>query len=186
MRLQRTNDASRSFNKSVRKRKSQAEASAMPSDSRYWCAVACREHVKLAVSGGFAQACHGKRGPLARMRARDGIVYYSPTFQMNGKQKCQAFTSIGFVKDEKLYSFQMAPGFIPFRRDIEYWDAVDAPIKPLLQHLSFTRDRRNWGYSLRSGHFEITRQDFIQILSQMNPMICAKRFGSPEHECSSA
>ena len=42
---------------------------------RYWILVASREHVMLGVAGGFAQAGHGQRAGLARMHARDWIIY---------------------------------------------------------------------------------------------------------------
>jgi hypothetical protein len=136
---------------------------------RYWCAVACRQHVKLGLAGGFAQLGHGKQRPLERMKPGDGIVYYSPTETYGGNEKCQMFTSIGVVKDAGIYSFEMSPGFVPYRRDVEYFEAEDTPVQPLLPLLSFTRDRRNWGYRFRFGLFAIDREDFLLILSKMNP-----------------
>ncbi|PTE06660.1 EVE domain-containing protein [Mesorhizobium helmanticense] len=141
---------------------------------RFWCAVACREHVKLGIAGGFTQVGHGKRGPLERMMLGDGIVYYSPTETMGGVQKCQMFTSIGLIKDRRIYQFEMSPGFTPYRRDVFYFDAQDTPIKPLLASLSFTRDQRRWGYKFQFGLFEIERNDFALILSRMNPGLAAK------------
>lgn len=148
------------------------------SGSRYWCAVACREHVKLGFEGGFAQVCHGKRQPLARMRPDDGIVYYSPTDLRKGGGKCQSFTSIGLVKDDHIYPVEMTPDFVPFRRNITYFDGVDASINPLLPHLSFTKGQQNWGYRFRFGLFEISPDDFVLILSLMNPALCFARYGS--------
>jgi hypothetical protein len=145
---------------------------------RYWCAVACREHVKLGAAGGFAQVGHGRKQPLARMRTGDGIVYYSPTLRRDGGEKCQKFTSIGVVRDERIYQVEMVPRFKPFRRDIDYFAGDDALVHPLLPHLTFTRGRPNWGYRFRFGFFEIHRDDYVLILARMNPALCIERYGA--------
>lgn len=148
-----------------------------PDDHRYWCAVGCREHVECGHKEGFAQVCHGRRQPLSRMRPQDGIVYYSPTERLGGGPKCQKFTSIGIVKDDRIYQCEMAPAFVPFRRDVEYFEAAEVHIRLLLPHLSFTKSRTNWGYVFRSGLFEIKREDFILILAAMNMKLCRSRYG---------
>jgi hypothetical protein len=163
----------------MRKRGAQMGLSEDQKPERYWCAVACREHVKRGVAGGFAQVGHGKRGALDRMKPHDGIVYYSPTDRMGkGSQKCQMFTAIGLVKDDRVYRFEMAPGFIPYRRDVKYFDAEDVPIQPLLQDLSFTRDRKSWGYKFRFGFFEIEQEDFVKILDRMSSDDCSALYVS--------
>lgn len=133
----------------------------------FWCGVVSREHIKRGEQGGFCQVCHGKRSPLDRMSVGDGIVFYSPTFQFRGKEKCQAFTAIGKVIGQKSYQFQMAPNFIPFRRDVEYFEAKDVSIRSMLDELDFTKGNPSWGYKLRFGHFQISRHDFELITSAM-------------------
>jgi hypothetical protein len=68
--------------------------------TKYWIVVASAEHVRRGHAGGFIQAGHGKEAPLRRMRRGDGIVCYSPTETLGGKDRLQAFTAIGLVKDE--------------------------------------------------------------------------------------
>ncbi|MDC9606277.1 EVE domain-containing protein [Xenorhabdus griffiniae] len=137
--------------------------------TKYWCGVVSREHIKFGEQGGFCQVCHGKRSPLTRMAVGDGIVFYSPVLQFQGKEKCQSFTAIGTVIGEETYQFQMTPTFVPYRRDIAYQPCVDAPIHPLLDQLSFTAGHSNWGYKFRFGHFEITAADFLLIEQAMLP-----------------
>jgi hypothetical protein len=60
--------------------------------NRSWIAVACAQHVARGRAGGFMQVGHGKGGPLRRLHAGDGIVYYSPTVSLKGKDRLQAFT----------------------------------------------------------------------------------------------
>jgi hypothetical protein len=111
--------------------------------SRCWIAVACEEHAARGRADGFMQVSHGKETPLRRLRAGDRLVYYSPTISLRGKDRLQAFTSIGIVKDERIYQFDMGGGFLPFRRDVTYLPANQALIVPLLETLELTRDRRN-------------------------------------------
>lgn len=135
--------------------------------TKYWCGVVSKEHIKRGEAGGFCQVCHGKKSPLARMAVGDGIVFYSPVLQFQGKEKCQSFTAIGTVVGDDTYQFQMAPGFIPYRRDVQYREAKDAPIHPLLDRLSFTKGHTSWGYKFRFGHFEITEGDYLLIAEAM-------------------
>jgi hypothetical protein len=39
---------------------------------QYWIAVVSKDHVLKGVEGGFAQAGHGKRAPLAKMKKEIG------------------------------------------------------------------------------------------------------------------
>ena len=71
---------------------------------RYWVGVASRDHVLLGVAGGFCQVCHGKQAPLARMKRGDWILYYSPKTGMNSGEKVQAFTAVGQIVDDRVYS----------------------------------------------------------------------------------
>jgi len=137
--------------------------------SRYWCGVVSREHIKRGEKGGFCQVCHGKRGPLERMAVGDGIVFYSPVTVFKGTEKCQKFTAIGRVSGDTTYPFKMAPGFVPFRKDVEYFASTEVAIQPLLDELEFTRGKTSWGYKFRFGHFELSESDFLLIARRMLP-----------------
>jgi hypothetical protein len=135
--------------------------------SRNWIAVVSADHARRGRTGGFMQVCHGKGGPLRRLRAGDGIVYYSPAVSLRGDDRLQAFTGIGFVKDERIYQVEMGDGFRPYRRDVSYVDASEASILPLLDRLELTCGKRNWGYRFRFGLVEITAGDFAMISAAM-------------------
>jgi hypothetical protein len=49
--------------------------------------------------------------------------------------------------------------FCPFRRDVRWLEAREAPIQPLLDTLDFSAGVKNWGYQLRFGLFEIGDHD---------------------------
>ena len=143
--------------------------SAVERDKRYWIGVVSRQHVLRGVSEGFAQVCHGKPGPLRRMRREDRLIYYSPTEVMGEKSSCKRFTALGTVAGDEVYPFDMGGGFVPYRRDINYMTVREAPILPLLGELAFITDKRNWGYPFRRGCFEISLSDFAKIASAMGP-----------------
>src|ERR1700686_3466347 len=45
---------------------------------RFWIGVASRDHVNVGVKGAFIQLNHGKKAPLRRLKAGDGVIMYSP------------------------------------------------------------------------------------------------------------
>jgi EVE domain len=147
--------------------------------SRNWVAVASAEHVRIGRSKGFMQVCHGKAAPLRRIHPGDGIVYYSPTNALGGKDKLQSFTAIGIVKGGVPYQVDIGGGFCPFRRDVNWRTAEEAPIKPLIGSLQFTAANSNWGFQLRFGLFEISEHDMTIIATAMGVMPVTRHTESP-------
>jgi len=132
-----------------------------------WIAVASAEHVAIGRELGFMQVCHGKAGPLRRLRAGDKVVYYSPTHSFVGKDKLQSFTACGTVLERAPYQVEMYSGFHPIRRDVSWDQAQCVSILPLLPQLEFSRDLKNWGYQFRFGLFEIGAVDMAVIRHAM-------------------
>ena len=135
-----------------------------------WIAVASAEHARrgrAALPQGFMQVCHGKRAPLMRVQPGDRLAYYAPATRMSGKDGLQSFVSIGLVQSGTPYAFDMGGGFVPYRRDVCYLEAKEAPIAPLLDSLEFVEDRRHWGYKLRFGLFQISDHDMRLIANAM-------------------
>ncbi|WP_366933676.1 EVE domain-containing protein [Devosia sp.] len=87
--------------------------------TKYWVAVASAEHARRGKVG-FMQVNHGKKTPLQRIRAGDGVTYYSPAETIRGKDRLQSFTTIGRVRDEDLYQGEMGGDFTPWRRNVDY------------------------------------------------------------------
>lgn len=133
----------------------------------HWIAVACATHVRRGVAGGFMQVNHGKAGPLRRMEPSDGIVYYSPSEKMGQPDGLQSFTAIGRIRAGEPYLGVMAAGFEPFRRDVNWFSARPAPIRPLLPVLRFSEGAPNWGYRLRFGVLAVEEGDFATIAQAM-------------------
>lgn len=142
----------------------------------YWIGVVSRSHVLRGVAGGFAQMNHGKKAPLQRMRAGDGLIYYSPREAYPDGAPLQAFTALGFVRTGEVYSHDMTPdgvpGFVPWRIDVEYQVVQSALIQPLIRQLDFITDKTHWGAVFRFGQLRISEADFQRIEAAMG---CAKR-----------
>ena len=140
--------------------------------SRNWLAVASADHVEIGRSAGFMQVCHGKPGPLARLQQGDRVVYYSPNrhysprHDMRGKERLQAFTAIGTVRQGKPYRAEMDEGFRPHRRDVDWHEAREAPLTELVDQLELA-SVPNWGYRLRQGLVEISDADMTTIAEAM-------------------
>ena len=48
---------------------------------------------------------------------------------------------------------------------------AEAPIKPLVGRLEFTTAKRNWGFQLRFGLFEISADDMAMIAEAMGGIV---------------
>ena len=124
---------------------------------------------------GFMQVCHGKIAPIKRVLPGDLVVYYAPAVTMGGKDKCQSFVSFGIVEPGEPYAFDMG-GFIPYRRNVRYLEAVETPIAPLLDAFEFVEDRSRWGYKFRFGLFSISDHDMVLIAKAMQVDTTALQF----------
>ncbi len=137
-----------------------------------WVAVASAEHVAIGRAQGFMQVGHGKGAPLKRLHAGDRIAYYSPVRVFGAKDACQAFTAVGAVRDERVYQGTMTDtggdDFKPFRKDVDWFAAQEAQIRPLLESLSFTQGKSNWGYAFRFGLLKVTEADMDLIARAMH------------------
>lgn len=137
------------------------------STPKYWIAVVSKEHTMRGVAGSFMQVCHGKQAPLKRMKQGDYMIIYSPKQTMDGTEKCQAFTAIGQASDGEVYPFQMSKHFIPYRRNITFYDCKETSILPMIDDLEFIPNKKSWGFPFRFGFFEIQENDFNRITSKM-------------------
>ena len=139
----------------------------MSETTRYWIGVASKDHVMRGVEGGFCQLGHGKKTALTRRKPGDWITYYSPRTQFEGGETVQAFTALGQIEPGEVYIGDMGPNFKPYRRDVQFLEISDAPIRPMLEDLSFITDFKRWGYPFQRGHLEMTRTDFELIATTM-------------------
>jgi hypothetical protein len=136
-------------------------------DHDCWIGVVSRAHVRIGVEGGFIQLNHGKQAPLRRLHAGDGLVIYSPRTSYPDGEPLQAFTAIGVVISGDIYQVEMSPGFAPYRVDVRFTACREAPIRPLIDDLSFIKDKARWGGAFRFGLVRIPAIDFELIAGAM-------------------
>jgi predicted RNA-binding protein len=130
---------------------------------RYWLNTVSRDHVRIGEAGGFTRAQHGSPAALRRLQRGDLVVFYSPKTTLENGEPVQAFVAAGEVVDDAPFQVEMSPGFHPWRRRLRFLTCREAPIAPLIEGLSFIRDKRRWGYPFRRGLFEIPESDFRLI-----------------------
>jgi hypothetical protein len=135
--------------------------------TRYWINTISKDHVQKGIVGGFTQADHGKNTRLKRLSKGDYLIFYSPKTSLKDGEGLQIFTAIGVIDDDAPYQVEMTPDFHPWRRKVKFLESEAAAIKPLLEHLSFIKDKQRWGYPFRVGLFEIQRADFELIATAM-------------------
>jgi predicted RNA-binding protein len=138
-----------------------------PREPKYFIGVVCREHVRKGVKLGIAQVGHGKRTGLARMHKGDWLIYYSPNLGMDSKEPLRAFTALGKIVDDEIFQVEESETFKPFRRRAKYSKVTETPITPLIDNLSFIKNKKSWGYVFRFGLVEIPEADFELIASKM-------------------
>ncbi len=136
---------------------------------RYWIVVLSKDHALRGISGGFIQACHGKAVPLKRMKAGDYLLCYCHKETFEGNTGYQKFLGLGQITSGNVYQYQMSEEFHPFRIDVNFILPVpETSIHPLIQHLSFIKDKIHWGYQFRYGHLEINEADFDLIVKNFS------------------
>ena len=134
---------------------------------RFWIGVASRDHVTIAVKGAFVQLNHGKKAPLGRLKAGDGVIMYSPRTAHPDGEPLQAFTAIGTVVTGDVYQVHVTPDFQPHRVDVQFVPSKEAHIKPLVEHLSFVTSKSRWGAAFRFGLVKVSARDFALIAERM-------------------
>jgi len=139
--------------------------------AKNWVNPISRDHVERGVAGGFTQANHGKPHMLRKMARGDWIVFYSPKTAFDGGEPLQAFTAIGQVCNDEPYRVSMSADFQSWRRNVDFVDCTEAPIKQLLDALNFVEDRSRWGYKFRFGVFAIDDHDLAVIRAAMTQAV---------------
>ena len=92
---------------------------------------------------------------------------YSPRTSYPEGDPLQAFTAIGVVATGEVYQVEMSADFKPYRVDVEFLTAREAPIKPLIEDLSFIKSKTHWGAAFRFGSLKVPPKDFRIIATAM-------------------
>ena len=134
---------------------------------RYFLIGASKAHVTKGVEGGFAQAGHGREDLISKPSKGDWIIYYSSKDKFKNGNLLQKFTAAGQVTDDKPYQSDAQQGLKPFRRNVHYKKWKEVEIRPLIENLSFIKNKKNWGFYLIRSYREIAEEDFEIIKNAM-------------------
>lgn len=134
---------------------------------KYWINTVSRDHVLIGKELGIIQAGHGKSTPLKRLSPNDLVVYYSPKTSISGGESVRSFTAVCQIKNEPIYQAEVEESFCPFRRNASYLKCEETEILPLIENLSFIKNKKSWGYVFRFGLFPIPEEDFALIAEAM-------------------
>ena len=135
--------------------------------ARYFLGLAERLHARMCMEAGVVVL--GIKGPagVKKLSPGDGVVYYSPKTEPDG-ETLQAFTAIGEVVGEDIYERSFGGDTLIWVRNMEWQpDVHEAPIRPLLEDLSWIKKPQNWGFYMRGSSREITAEDFTLISRAM-------------------
>ncbi len=135
--------------------------------TKYFLICASRDHVLKGVEGGFAQAGHGRKDLISKLSKGDRIVFYSSKDKFENGKPLQKFTALGKVIDEDPYQANATGDFKPYRRNVEFKNVAETDIRPLLEELTFIKNKKKWGFYLISGFREISKEDFNVINNKM-------------------
>ena len=122
---------------------------------RHWVIVASRDHARRGVDGGFVMANHGKRSPLARMSAGDGVLIYSPTTSYPHGEPLRAVTFVGDVTGTEPEPSDVIPD--GFRRAAELREIEPLPLEEIRAHMPVSR--------IRFGFFELDAASAQAVLA---------------------
>jgi hypothetical protein len=48
------------------------------------------------------------------------------------------------IVDESVYPYDMGNGFVPFHRNVDFFDFCEVTILPLIPNLRLTKNKRSW------------------------------------------
>ncbi len=126
---------------------------------RYWIGVVAADHVKFATEAGICAFSKGKRQGLAKLSEGDRFAYYSPKTGFMSGDPVQCFTALGTVIDPTPFETTW-DGHEIWAARAAYAAVTPAPVRPLLEPLSFVTNPAKWGMAFRRGQFEINEADF--------------------------
>jgi len=132
-----------------------------------WIGVAAARHIAIGVAEGFAMFAHGRHEAAARVLPGDWVAYYSPREGIDDGAPVRAFTAIGVALDGGPVARAMTPADTGWSRPMHWLDARPADVYPLLDRLSFIKDRRHWGIAFRRSLFSVSAADFTIVAEAM-------------------
>ncbi len=137
----------------------------------HFIGVVHRKQVRIARDKGVVAFGHGKESLVRTLNPGDTVIYYAPREEPGG-DPVQCFVSMATVTGDAPFVVEFYMGSEGWVREARYdlWGA--APVRPMLEDLSFVKNKQSWGMTFRGGKFEIPAADHDLIVAALK--------GSPE------
>ena len=119
--------------------------------------------------GGFVQLNHGKGRP-ARTNAGvgDGFAWYSPRTAYPDGETCRRSPRSVASRATLIYAGRHGPeASCRFPTACRVPAREPAPIRPLIDSLTFIRSKLHWGAAFQLGHLRVPAEDFARIVAAM-------------------
>lgn len=121
----------------------------------------------MAIADGFIQDKHGAKKGAERFKAGDRMILYASKTVFGGKEPYQKFIGLGTATGD-VYEHVRDDGDVHWRQKVDWQAAAeDAPVKPLLEPLTFIKDVKRWGFPFMRGTFKIDEADAALIARAM-------------------
>jgi hypothetical protein len=133
---------------------------------KYWINVIPKTEALRRVEESITQS-EGLEAHLDRMQKDDMIIFYSPRALPDATEKLQTFTGLGQIADDIIYRVELSPELKSFRRKVNFRKVKETPLRPLIQHLSFIRNKKHWGFIFKLNLIQIPKEDFDIISEAM-------------------
>ena len=133
---------------------------------RYWIGVVSGDHVDYGIANGLCAFSKGARSAIEKLSDGDRFAFYSPKTGFMEGTPIQAFAALGTVIDATP-SENIWAGHLIWTAKAAYAEVAPAPVRPLLEPLSFVTNPAKWGMAFRRGQFEISHADFELIETAM-------------------
>jgi len=104
---------------------------------------------------------------MRRLSPGDVVAFYSEGTLFRAGERLQAFTAIGRVAGKDPFQTKVSQKVVPWRRRVEYIEAAEASILPLIPELAFVTDKIEWSAAFKGGFIEISEADCALIAAAM-------------------
>ncbi len=135
-------------------------------ETRYFIGVVHRRQADMAKAAGLVAFSHGREAPVRSLSVGDRVVLYAPKTDFDGAP-VQAFVAHATVTGAEPLFRAFGSGMEAWSRDAVFDDVTEAPVRPLLDSLSFVKNPKHWGMAFRQGKFSITEADYRRIAAAM-------------------
>jgi hypothetical protein len=133
----------------------------------FYIGVVHRAQAAYAAQEGFVAFSHGRESAVQRLSPGDRVIFYAPKADFDG-EPVQAFVAHATVMGDTpcQRAFMGADGLF-WARDATFDTVTEVPVRPLIDALTFVKDKAHWGMAFRQGVFKITRDDYERIARDM-------------------